>query len=106
MFVTVFLKNAMLYCAKNLWSCPTLCDPMDYSLPGSSVHGILQARVLEWVVTFFSRGSSQPGIKLASLWLLHWKACSLPLVPPGMCLKNATSNQFVFHIVFLYLLII
>ena len=30
-------------------SCPTLCDPMDYSLPGSSIHGILQARVLEWV---------------------------------------------------------
>ena len=30
-------------------SCPTLCDPMDYSLPGSSIHGIFQARVLEWV---------------------------------------------------------
>ena len=41
-------------------SCPTLCNPMDYSLPGSSVHGILQARVLEWVAISFSRGSSQP----------------------------------------------
>ena len=41
-------------------SCPTLCDPMDCSLPGSSVHGILQARVLEWVAISFSRGSSQP----------------------------------------------
>ena len=41
-------------------SCPTLCDPMDCSLPGSSVHGIFQARVLEWVVISFSRGSSQP----------------------------------------------
>ena len=40
--------------------CPTLCDPMDYSLPGSSVHGILQARILEWVAIPFSRGSSQP----------------------------------------------
>ena len=41
-------------------SCPTLCDPMDCSLPGSSLHGILQARVLEWVAISFSRGSSQP----------------------------------------------
>ena len=41
-------------------SCPTLCDPMDCSLPGSSVHGIFQARVLEWVAISFSRGSSPP----------------------------------------------
>ena len=41
-------------------SCPTLCDPMDYSLPDSSVHGILQARVLEWVAISFSRGCSRP----------------------------------------------
>ena len=41
-------------------SCPTLCDPMDCSLPGSSVHGILQARILEWVAISFSRGSSRP----------------------------------------------
>ena len=40
-------------------SCLTLCDPMDYSLPVSSVHGILQARILEWVAIPFSRGSSQ-----------------------------------------------
>ena len=45
------------------------CDPMDCSLPGSSVHGILQARIVEWVAISFSRGSSQesdPGIKLGS----------------------------------------
>ena len=41
-------------------SCLTLCDPMVCSLPGSSVHGILQARVLEWVAISFSGGSSQP----------------------------------------------
>ena len=41
-------------------SCPTLCDPTDYSPLGSSVHGILQARVLEWVAVSFSRGSSRP----------------------------------------------
>ena len=41
-------------------SCPALCDPMDCGLPGSSIHGIFQARVLEWVAISFSRGSSQP----------------------------------------------
>ena len=41
-------------------SCPTLRYPMDYILPGSSVHGIFQARVLEWVAVSFSRGSSRP----------------------------------------------
>ena len=41
-------------------SCPTLCDCMDYSPPGSSVHGILQARILEGAAISFSRGSSQP----------------------------------------------
>ena len=41
-------------------SCPTLCNPMDCSLPGSSVRGILQARILEWVAMPSSRGSSQP----------------------------------------------
>ena len=40
--------------AKSLQSCPTLCDPMDCSLPGSSVHGIFQARLLEWVAIAFS----------------------------------------------------
>ena len=41
-------------------SCPTLCDPMDCCPPGSSVHGIFQAIVLEWIVISFSSGSSQP----------------------------------------------
>ena len=41
-------------------SCPTPSDPMGCSLPGSSIHGIFQARVLEWVAISFSRGSSQP----------------------------------------------
>ena len=46
--------------AKSLQSCPTFCDPMDCSPPGSSVHGILQARVLEWVSRPSSMGPSQP----------------------------------------------
>ena len=41
-------------------SCLTLCDPMDCSLPGSTLHGILQAGILEWVAISFSRGSSRP----------------------------------------------
>ena len=45
--------------AKSLQSCPTLCDPMDCSPPGSSVYGILQARILEWVVMPSSKESSQ-----------------------------------------------
>ena len=40
--------------------CMTLCDPMDCSLPGSSVHGIFQARILEWVAISFSRRSPRP----------------------------------------------
>ena len=46
--------------AQSLQLCLTLCDPMDCSPPGSSVHGILQAGILEWVATSFSRGSSRP----------------------------------------------
>ena len=46
--------------AQSLQSCLIDCDPMDCSSPGSSVHGILQARILEWVAMPFSRGSSQP----------------------------------------------
>ena len=47
-------------CAKLLQLCPTLCDPTDCSLPGSSVLGIFQAKTLEWVAISFSGGSSQP----------------------------------------------
>ena len=50
--------------AKLLQSCPTLCNPMDCSLTDSSIHGILQARRVEWVVRPSSRGSSDPQIKL------------------------------------------
>ena len=48
------------YCVLVAQLCPTLCDSMDCSPPGSSVHGILQTRILEWVAIFFSRGSSWP----------------------------------------------
>ena len=72
--------------AKSLQLCPTLCDPMDHSPPGSSVHGILQARILQWVAMPSSRGSSNPGIKPSYLlspalagWFFTtsatWEAC-------------------------------
>ena len=70
--------------AKSLQSCPTLCDPMDCSSPGSSVHGILQARILEWVAVPSSRGSSPPRV-----WTrISYVSCIgrrvlLPRVSPG-----------------------
>ena len=54
-------------------SCSTLCDPMDCSLPGSSVHGILHVRILEWVAMPFSKGSSQPR-SLAGRFFTTWAA--------------------------------
>ena len=55
-------------------SCPTLCDPMDCNLPGSSIHGIFQARVLEWAAISFSRGSSQPRDRTQVSYIAdrHW----------------------------------
>ena len=50
-----------IYCEREsevAQSCPALCDPVDCSPPGSSIHGILQARILEWAAISFSRGSS------------------------------------------------
>ena len=61
-------------------SCLILCNPMDCSLPGSSVHGILQARILEWAAIPFSRDLSDPGIEPGSLTL---QADSLASKPPG-----------------------
>ena len=68
--------------AKSLQSCLTLCDPMDCSLPGCSVHGILQAKILEWVAMPSSRGPSQ-GSNLSHICLVHWQAGSFPLASPG-----------------------
>ena len=57
--------------AKSLQSCLTVCDPMDCSPPGSSVHGTSQARILEWVAISSSKGSSIPGIEPRLLQFLH-----------------------------------
>ena len=69
-------------CVQLLQSCPTLCDPNDCSLQGSSVYGIFQARLLEWVAMLSSRGSSRPGIEPASPVLPALQVNSLPTGPP------------------------
>ena len=86
---------------KLLQSCPILCDPMDCSPPGFSVHGILQARILEWVAMPFSRGIFlTQGFNLRLLDLLHWQAGSLPLVPPGdpIALSRYWINRCLFFV--------
>ena len=65
--------------AKSLQSCPTFCNPMDYSQPDSSVHGILQARTLEWSAMLSARGASW----LRDVLCLYWQAESLPLALLG-----------------------
>ena len=56
----IMIVIAAAAAAKSLQSCPTLCDPIDGSPPGSSIHGIFQARILEWVAMPSSRGSFRP----------------------------------------------
>ena len=72
-------------------SCPTLFDPMDCNLPGSSLHGILQARVLEWVAISFSRGSSPPRD-----WTLVSRIA-------GRCFNLWATSVSVFHLMLISL---
>ena len=68
---------------KSLQLCPGLCNPMDFNPPGSSIYGILQARILERAAISSSRASSRTRAQIHISCLLHWQVCSLPLVPPG-----------------------
>ena len=87
------LQNVILLCVcvcvsrtrKHIlaYSCPTLCNPVDCIPPGSSVHEIFHARILEWAVISYSRESSKPGNKSSSLASPALQADMLPLVPPG-----------------------
>ena len=81
--------------AKLLQSCPILYDPMDCSLPGSSVHGIVQARILEWVAIPFSQGIFlTQGLNPA---LLHCRHIFLPSEPPGKPVFMNKSIIFDIH---------
>ena len=78
--------------AKSLQSCPALCDPMDCGSPGFAVHGILQARIVEWVAMPSSRGSSQPRDQthisyvscIGMQVLYHQCHPGSPNMPPGL----------------------
>ena len=71
-------------------SCLTLCDPKDYSPPGSSVHGIFQARILQWVAISFSRSSSQPR---EPTWISTSTGSFFTTVPPWKPLKTIGYKQ-------------
>ena len=94
-FWSVTLKAIQCAClgAKLFQSCPVFCNPIDCHRPGSSIHGILPARILEWVAISFSRGSSQPRdrtqewlgllVKRRSLIRLGWGSASLEKLSRG-----------------------
>ena len=81
-------KEMLIWAAETIPVCPTLCNPMDHRPSGSSVHGILQARILEWVAIPPPGDLPDPGIKPESL---HWQVVSLPLVPP------VKPNIYLYH---------
>ena len=88
---TIFTDPCPTVCSvlcKSLQSCPTLCDPMDCSPPHSSVHGILQARILEGVAMPSSRGSSRPRDRTPGL--LHCRQILYCL----SCQRRSVLNNF------------
>ena len=88
-YAVLHIVQKLCVLAKLLQSFPILCNSMDCSPPGSSVHGILQARILEWVAMPSSRGSSPTqGLNLSLLCFLHWQLGSLPLVSSGRPTKT------------------
>ena len=72
-------------------ACPTLCDPMDCSLPGSSVHGILQTKILKWVAFHSPRDFPNPGTEPRSPAL---QADSLLSEPPGKPYRIGRESAF------------
>ena len=98
-FLELFPKCTLLWCAKSHQSCSTFSDPIDCSLPGSSVPGILQARILEWDAISSSRASSRSGIKYGSLMSpalagrffttsANWEA-----LPPNILFSSKSLSQ-------------
>ena len=89
-------------------SCPNLCDPMDCSLPGSSVHGVLQTRRMEWVSIPFTRESSWPRDQTLG-GSFAWQADSLPSEPQGSpphtYIHSFLGSFFVCFVFHLFLLV-
>ena len=85
------MAQSEVKCSDVAQSCLTLCDPVDCSLQGSSVHGIFQARVLEWVAISFSRGSSRP--RSPAL-----RADTLPSEPLGKNHILVETPNFLIHL--------
>ena len=80
-------------------SCPTLCDPMGCSLPGSSVHEIFQAIVLEWIAISFSRGSSQPRdrtrvSRIVDRRFTVWATCFSEVIFKSSFMLNCLPSSF------------
>ena len=110
--VCLSITTIVVYSLSHVWF---FCDPMDFSLPGSSVHRIFQARVLEWVVISYSKGSSWPmnwtHISCIGQWILyHWATWEAQLRPmqlssvvaqpcPTLCdpVNRSTSGLPVYH---------
>ena len=86
-----------MLCAESFQSCPTLCDPMDHSLPGSSVFGILQATTLEWISMPSSKGSSRPRDPVHILRLLHWQVDFLPVSWEGWRMGSSPAFPWAQH---------
>ena len=96
------LKTFKMQCihAKSLQSCLTFCNPMDCSPPGSSVHGIFQAKILEWVAIFLHQGIFLTwGSNLRLLCLLNCRQVLCPLsidppaIPPCVCPSDALGHM-------------
>ena len=92
--------------------CPTLCDPMDCSLSGYSIHGIFQARVLEWIAIAFSRGSSRPrdwtwvsciAGRRFTVWAtrlyLHWKCLKKVFRGSNLFTNKSSPLLLIFHFI-------
>ena len=82
------LKLLVYFTCLQAQSGPTLCNRMDCSPPGSSVHGILQARILEWVVMPSSRGSSQPRDRTCVSWIASGFFTTEPPGKPNLFHSN------------------
>ena len=87
------IKHCAFVCAKSLQLCPTFCDPIHCRPPGSSVHGILQARVLEWVAMPSSKESFQPRNWTCVSYVFRIAGGFLSLVPPGKTPLNIIITQ-------------